>query len=200
MLRSRQFLLLATAIVAYGSTLVAGQTPLPEFAEVEKWVQDQFASQAGRESHDLILRRDVEQVLDGLKKQGWDVADRKEILASSLANDDWLAQRLQTTAGRKFMRDMSSYPDGYDKLDRLRRLPDGQRILDRLIKGPDGYKMIEYLTNQPGGREMGRMLSDAPKGKNFNQPTGRIYTVGDLLKRLHESHAAAQRGPAKARR
>ena len=200
MLRTGPLVFVAATIFALASTLVAGQTALPEFAKVEQWVQGHFASQAGRESHDLILRRDVEQVLDGLKQQGWDVAERKEILALSLANDDWLAKRLETNAGRKFMRDMSSYPDGYDKLDRLRRLPDGQRILDRLIKGPDGYKMIEYLTNQPGGREMGRMLSDAPKGKNFNQPTGRIYTVDDLLKRLQESHAAAQRGPAKTRR
>jgi hypothetical protein len=200
MLRFGPCLLIALAAALSSSPMLAGQTQLPSFDKVEQCVQDHFASQSGREPNDLITRRDVQRVLDELKKLGWEVSDRKEIVEAALADDDWLAKRLQTNAGRKFMREMSSYPDGYDKLDRLRRLPDGQRILDRLIKGPDGYKMIDYLANEPGGREMGRMLSKAPKGKDFNQSTGRIYSADELVKRLKQSYEAAQQGTSARRR
>jgi hypothetical protein len=200
MLRTAPWLLLIACMATPFSHAAAGQPQLPDFELVESWVQGHFASQKGRQASDLVTRRDVEQVLDGLKQRGWDVAERKEILESSLPGDDWLVQRLQTTAGRKFLREIASYPDAYDRLDRLRRLPDGRQILDRLIQGPDGYKLIEYLTNEPGGRQMGRMLSNTPKGKNFNQTTGRIYIASDLLKRLKESHTAAQQGAAKGRR
>jgi hypothetical protein len=35
------------------------------------------------------------------------------------------------------------------------------------------------------------MLSETPTGKQFNLPTGRIYTAALLLVRLQKSHAAS---------
>jgi hypothetical protein len=73
-------------------------------------------------------------------------------------------------------------------------MPRGHKIVSYLIRGPDGYKMIQYMTTAPGGTVLGQQLSDAPKGANFNQPTGRIYTVPMLELRLHASYRKAQGG------
>jgi len=43
---------------------------------------------------------------------------------------------------------------------------------------------------------LGKQLSNAPNGRNFNAPTGRIYTVAMLLARLQQSHAAAMKAAA----
>ena len=59
-----------------------------------------------------------------------------------------------------------------------------------LIRGPGGEKLIEYMTTAAGGKELGKQLSQDPNGANFNAPTGRIYTVPDLLKYLKQQYDA----------
>ena len=49
--------------------------------------------------------------------------------------------------------------------------------------------MIEAMTTTKRGYKLGQRLSNAPKGKNFNKPTGRIYTESALTTRLKESFA-----------
>ena len=54
--------------------------------------------------------------------------------------------------------------------------------------------MLQYMTETRGGENMGKQLSKAPKGKNFNKPTGRIYTVDmllDVLKNLYDQIKSA---------
>ena len=99
-------------------------------------------------------------------------------------------------AGRKFMSQIARYPDAYDRLDRFSRLPRGQRMVGDLIRGPGGYKMIEYMTETPGGEFLGKQLSKAPDGRDFNAPTGRIYTVKMLQSRLKQSYAEAGKAAA----
>jgi hypothetical protein len=172
---------------------------LPDFKVIEQQLQTHFRTLKDHQPADLISRNQVEPLLESLAKSGWDVSDRDQILADVLADGDPLVKRLRTKAGKTFMRQSAHYPQAYDRLDHLARLSDGQRILDRLIDGPDGYKLIDYLTTTSGGKNMGKMLSEAPRGPKFNQPTGRIYTQEQLLARLKESHANAQRaagGPA----
>ena len=53
--------------------------------------------------------------------------------------------------------------------------------------------MIEYMTQSRGGRELGKMLSKAPNGADFNQPTGRIYTLDGLLAQLKKSCQAEKK-------
>ena len=96
------------------------------------------------------------------------------------------------------MRQISSYPNAYDLLDRLSRLPRGRQTVRDLIRGPDGYKMLQYMTTSAGGRQMGKQLSNSPGAGKFNEPTGRIYTAEDLLRRLEQSRAAAAK-PRKSR-
>ena len=61
-----------------------------------------------------------------------------------------------------------------------------------LVIGADGYKLLDYMTQTQGGSDLGRMLSQDPNAGNFNQPTGRIYTDGQLVARLRTSYQATQ--------
>lgn len=56
--------------------------------------------------------------------------------------------------------------------------------------------MIEYLTTASGGIAMGNMLSQSPNGRDFNDATGRIYTMSLLLEQLEKDWAAAQKKAA----
>jgi hypothetical protein len=67
-------------------------------------------------------------------------------------------------------------------------MPYGQQQIADLIRSPDGYKIFEYMTTTQGGRNLGGMLSQGVNGRDFNSPTGRIYTEVELLKRLKKSY------------
>jgi hypothetical protein len=168
---------------------------LPKFSAVEQWVSGHFAAQPDRRPDDILSQSDIAPLFPALEKElHWKVADRQAILDQVPRDDELIVKKLRTKSGRTFMRSMSGVPHGYDRLDRLSRLSDGGKLLDALVRGPDGYKLIEYLADTTGGAAMGKMLSEAPHGENFNQPTGRLYTVPDLLARLRTSHDAAMRG------
>ena len=87
------------------------------------------------------------------------------------------------------MRQISGYPAGFDRVDRLARMPQGRANVAQMIKLPDGYKMIEAMTTTSRGRKLGQRLSNAPQGKDFNKPTGRFYTEAALVARLKVSFA-----------
>ncbi len=163
-------------------------------AEVEPMVKKHFAGLPDYQPGDIISRSNVEPLFAQLADRGWNVADRKAVLAAVPADDNFLVTSFRTKSGRKFMRDVAKYPEAYDRLDRLARLPYGKLAIRRLIRGPDGYRMIEYMTTTRGGIELGKQLSNAPQGKNFNRPTGRLYTAELLLKRLKKSCGNRLRG------
>ena len=169
---------------------------LPAFTEVTKIVTRHFDALPNYRRGDLISRGQLGSLFGRLERAGWKVADRKEILEATPADTDFLVGQLRTQAGRKLMRKIAAYPGVYDRLDRLSRLPHGKKTVKALIRGPDGHKMIRYMTTTPGGRKLGKQLSNAPKGGAFNKPTGRIYSVELLLRRLKQSHAAAQKALA----
>jgi hypothetical protein len=163
----------------------------PKFSKVSAEVERDLRASKDYRSGDIISRDEVEAVFERLKQLGWNVRDRKEIAEETLANDSFLVRELRTEDGHRFMRQISSFPNAYDRLERLAGLADGERIVQRLIAGPDGYKMMEYLTEASGGEQLGQMLSEAPQGQDFNRPTGRIYTAQQLLERLKTSHERA---------
>ncbi len=175
-----------------GSSATGG--PLPTWARANEAIVAHFQSLPDYRPGDLIVRSEVQGLLSHLAKIGWSVPDAKAILAQVPADGEFLATVLRAPTGRKFMRQIGGYRDGYDRLDRLSRMPHGKKTVEALIRGPDGYKMIDYMTSTRGGKNLGRQLSRAPKGKDFNQSTGRIYTVKSLQARLKQSYEAARRG------
>jgi hypothetical protein len=197
--------ILLGAISLCGTTLpIAAQQAAPakpaaadDFAKIEKLVWQHFESRDDFRPTDLIAREDVESLPKKLAAAGLVLKKPDDMFNLMLTKTDFLYVELYTNAGRKFMRRIASYPDGYDRLDRLSRLPRGKQTVRDLIRGPGGEKMIEYMTTSAGGRELGKQLSQAPNGRNFNAPTGRIYSVQNLLDYLEELYNA-QKKPTKA--
>jgi hypothetical protein len=165
---------------------------LPTFEKAWQTVETELAKYPNYQDGDLISRRQVEVVFPVLQKLGWKVLDQSDILAMLPDDNEFFVTRLRTKAGRKFMRQMSQYPLAFDRIDRLGQMSMGNDNIDALIRGPDGYKMLQYMTETVWGKNMGKMLSKAPKGKDFNGPTGRLYTADALMLRLQQSYVAEQ--------
>jgi hypothetical protein len=187
------------AIICWATSLAVAAAPtgasaagkdVPPFSEVQQTVWRCFQSRPDFQPNDLITCEDVAPLLSQLQQKGFPLRDAKQILEKVPAKGEFLVSQLSTPNGRKFMRRITVYPDGYDRLDRLSRLPLGQQTVRDLIRGPGGDKLIEYMTTSSGGRELGKQLSNVPNGEKFNAATGRIYTVPMLLDRLQQSYAA----------
>lgn len=166
---------------------VEKQRKLPEFQKIERVVIKTLTDE-GITPIDLISRPNVEAVIEQLAKRGWKVPDAKAIIESALPADDYLVRRMAQPDALDFKKHVADMPGGYDRLDRLCRMWHGENTINALVRGPDGYKMIQYMTTTQGGANLGNQLSDAPNGQDFNQMTGRIYTGGELIGRIHVSY------------
>ena len=185
-------LIVSTCLLAIGAAVARADGPAaPSSAQVRKEVLRYFKAQDGYQRGNLITRDQVEPLLGRLRGMGLALPDAKQVLRDVLPADGFLPQQFASPAGRSFMRQISSFPNAYDLLDRLSRLPRGRQTIRDLIRGPDGYKMLQYMSTTQGGRQLAKMLSNSPGAGDFNKPTGRIYTAEDLLRRLKQSRAAA---------
>lgn len=195
-----QWLLLVNAIVVLllGIAPARAATPanqpadttIPLFSEVRDVVLQHFQAKPDFQSGDLITRDDVAPLLAQFQRTWLPAADAAQILERVPVRGEFLVNELSTPNGRRFMRRIANYPNAYDRVDRLSRMPHGRDTVSALVRGPGGEKMIEYMTMSSGGRVLGRQLSNAPDGRNFNAPTGRIYTVAMLLSQLQRSYTA----------
>ena len=196
-MRVMTFLLATAAAAALSGTGFSAPAPdvprpMPAFSAVKSVVEQHIATIPDFEKNDLITREQVEPLLAQLELLGWKVADWPAILSQTLAPGDFVASELRGgKKGLAFMRAVSRLPAAYDRLDRLARLPRGKQTVHDMIHKTGGAELIQYLTTAKGGKELGKMLSHAPKGHDFNKPTGRIYTVTDLLDRLEASYKRA---------
>ncbi|MDA7977600.1 MAG: hypothetical protein MPJ50_02380 [Pirellulales bacterium] len=161
----------------------------PRFEQIKSLVKRSFASLPDFKEGELITKSQVQIVCEDVRTFGWKVFPQKEILANVLADTAFLAKELRTKRGRKFMSKISALPGAYDKLDRLSRLPHGRKTVHDLINGVGGDELIVYLTTASGGQELGKLLANAPKGRDFNEPTGTIYTAEQFLIRLEAEHS-----------
>jgi hypothetical protein len=201
------FVFLATLFAFVGESVnlragdpAANSSKPSKFDAIEQAVEDYFQAQKDFQPAGIITREQVEPLLPVLKKAGMETKDPKSLLEKLPKQGDFLVDELRSPAGRKFAERINDCPNGYDRLDRLSRLPHGKQTVHDLITGPGGDEMIKYMTTAPGGKEMGKMLSQAPKGSNFNQPTGRIYTVDMLVRQLEKEYRAAGEEAGKGRR
>lgn len=162
----------------------------PAWGDVEGALTDFFKREPNYKNGDLISRKQGERFLSVLPKFGWTLerGEQEKLLGKLLPEDHFLVQELRTPAGTKFMRQIAKLPEGYDRAQRLTGLKGGKERLKELVRGPDGYKLIEYMAKSDGGKNLGTMLGDVKGGRDFNKPTGVIYTesgLGEALKELH---------------
>lgn len=166
---------------------------LPKFDIVKATVHREIARHPGYRNNDIITREWVAQALDAVEKQtGWKIEDRNAITAIVLPNRDYMVQQLRTRKGTTFMRHFSGTPEAFDRLDRLRRLPMGRRRIPELMNNAGGYTLVLYLAQTPSGHNMGLYLDQLRGVKNFNKPTGRLYTEKQLVDRLQKSYRQEQ--------
>lgn len=190
------FLFLACPVIAV-SAEPQGKA-IPKWAEVRKAVVRYFEVLPEYQPGGILARGEVQPLQKVLKKQGWEVADWTSLVSRVPADDSFLVRRLRTRDGRKFMTQVYKYPHGYDRLDRVSQLARGHALVDELVRGPEGYKMIQYMTETTGGETMGSMLGNTPLGKDFNKPTGQIYTMEMLLDDLKERYAETRKDVKKS--
>jgi len=195
-LRASAALLLTYFCIGFGATVAASPKAdviaakdFPKFSVFSKAVEKYFNQKRGYRAGDIISQSEVREVCRKLKSMGWVVSDEKQILAQVLPDNDYMVRQLRTKKGRVFMADLSKTPAAYDRLERFLRLPLSKREFRGLLDGPDGYKMFSYMVTSRGGKALGRQLSNIKQGRNFNKPTGHIYTTDQLVKRLSKSHA-----------
>lgn len=160
----------------------------PTAAQIEATVFKYFTSQKDFKQGDLITQSQTKKLLVAMDKHGWRVPDAKDLLDRVLEDDNYLVKEFNTVKGREFMNKIKDFPGGIDRMDRIARMPHGKvNVHDLINKIPNGDDWIRGMTTTKRGQRMGDRLSTAPTGKNFNEPTGRIYTVEDLVQALNES-------------
>lgn len=172
------------------------KTKKPTLKEVMKITQMYFSDLKHYQSGDLITRNKMKPLFRQLQKAGWAMKSEKAILSRLHSDSDFLSTQLRTPKGVKFMRQISTYPGGYDRLDHILAMPYGKRRIKEFINSPGGNLMIEYMTTTKGGKNLGKYLSKTKTGKGFNAPTDRIYTEKQLvnaIKLAYETEAGKKK-------
>ena len=167
-----------------GFSQAAPRTATPDIGTVTRAVEAYFASQPDYEPGDLITRSQIEKVFSKLDDAGAAVPHAEQIAERGLDDSSFVVRELSTAAGRKFMRKLAQNPGTFAHLDRLSTIPRGEKLIRDLVRDKDGDKLIEYLATTKGGHKMGNMMAAVPEGSDLNKPTGRIYTVADLVAAL----------------
>jgi hypothetical protein len=207
-------LALASALLAAGSFAQeppAAQPPpgdqqqpsyekqFPEWSAVAARIDEHFKSVKEYRPGDMLSRGAVESLLAELAKLGWTVRDREAIMSQVTADKDLLVQQFSTPRGREFMRKVAQNPANFDHLHRLAQTSNGQRQVRDLMKLPNGPEVLAALASSPQGRDISRRIAAGPRTRNYDKPTGRIYTQQQLIVRLRESYAKELAERAKAK-
>ena len=153
-------------------------------------VTSTLATRQGYRPGDLISQTDVKGVLAALKDAGWEVAEPSKLLELTLEDSNFLVRQARSQAGTKFLRGVAGDKLPLDRLDRLSRMPGGQNLVQTIIQLPDGQKLMGKHPT-PGLGDLTELLPKGANGltpveKDFDQPTGRIYTESELLAELQE--------------
>lgn len=200
----RQFLRLCAAAGSLAATSFLGENA-STFAQVRvtlTWGQvtdlvlRQLASRRGYQSGDLLSQGEVRPVFDVLAQAGWVVADRDEIIRLVLEDGHYLVKQSRTSVGLKFLRGVAKQSMVYDRLDRLCAMPGGQQLVHDMMRLPNGQDLMKPKPT-PGFTDLTSLLpkqanGKSPRNKDFDKPTGKIYTEAQLVKALEKSWKTAK--------
>ena len=175
--------LLAVWLVAIGGaaeTRAGRLASAHRFADVEKAVRDTFAELPNHRADDIITQGEVVVALRQVRQAGWKIPEPEKVLERVLPDGDYLVAQLRTRHGRRFMSKVGGRKLMYDQLDRVSRVPGGKALVRDLPKLPDAAvqatQLEQFLPKMGSGRRR--------RVKDFNKPTGRIYTVDQLVAAL----------------
>lgn len=168
---------------------------LPAWSVIDETVRRTLATKRGYQPGDLLSRGDVQNVLDQVGRVGWDVANRADLLKNTLEDGSFLVRQLQSAPGIRFSRAALTDPNVYDRLDRLSRFSGGENLIATITTMPGGSKLMAKPPSPNFGDLTALLPKQAngltPRDKDFNKPTGKIYTEKQLLTALAESYKKA---------
>ncbi len=185
-------LLLAAALVWLGSARPAS-AQIPSWEQVEKTFRKHYpapvAGQGGAQPPPLVTYDTARRIFYELWEQRWNVSDQAEILKQVTPNNSFLAQQCLSAGGQKFLKQAGDPQTVFDRLERLSRLPEGQQKIRDLMAGPQGHHdMLAYMLGSQGSKLLIEGAVDHPDARDFNKPTGKIYSPEALLERIKKSH------------
>lgn len=187
--------LAATFLLCIPARSVSAESKLPDWQKVREAAEKHFGKQRDRQPRDIISRSDVSGVLLEIEKTGWQVPDQNSLLDQVLGDQHVLVATLRSPKGRRFMSQISGRTGMYDRLDRVSEAAGGAQLIRDIVKLPDGEK---YAKPKSGGGvpDLVDLLPKNASGKtrripDYDKPTGRLYTVDDLLNRLNQIYVQA---------
>jgi len=189
-IRTASTMLLALVAAAVFSSPVRAAPPTKKadkFEAVRLAVAESFAREPDYQPGDFVTRKQVEKALDLVERSAPGSLkrdDRDKLVKAAVDDRSFLAEQFRSPQSKPFMRRVSTLPGGFDLLDRMGQMAHGRSTVTRLARGPDGYKLLQYMLQSKGGAELERMLAKDPGNADFTKPTGKIYTVEQLLAAL----------------
>lgn len=164
---------------------IAEEEKIESERELAVIVKKHFANLANFRTGDLVTAGDVKPLLQELSSEGWDVPESGTLIARLVPSGSYLDRTFSTRKGRKFFREISRVPGGIDRVERMSKLKAGKGSIGQLVNSaPFGSDFIAQMATTKVGRNMGKRAGNTRDGKNFNKPTGKIYTEEALMKEL----------------
>ena len=154
-------------------------------------ITEHFSQQQDFKPTDLISQGDLQEILDELERLGWKVSDADAILKQTLPTDHVLVKTFESQKGTQFMRKVADYQLIYDRMHRTAELPGGKNLVRDIVKLPNG-EIYAKMKPVPGNPTLTELLpkqrnGKTPSARDFDKPTGYIYTVAQLRSRLEVS-------------
>jgi len=198
--RKAAALLLAGGLLLSGARGAEKQQTSPEFRPIRAMVLQHFSRLPLYREGDLISRGQVQPLLNGLARLGLELPDPKGFIERIPSEGSFLVRQLRTRQGREFMLHLAGSPAAYERLERLAAMKRGKKTVAELIRrGEKGAGVIVYFAEEPDGKKMGRLMARRGQSPNFNESTGKIYTVQQLLGELEKLYRKAQQPAADSR-
>lgn len=168
---------------------------IPSWEQVEKTFRKHYpalpngAVPAGQ-APPLVTYNTARRIFYELWEQRWNVSDQAEILKLCPQDNSFLVQQCLSPGGQKFLKQAADPAAVYDKLERMASLPEGQQKIRDLLAGPQGHHdMLNYMLGRQGSQMLFENGTAHPAARDFNKPTGKIYSPEALLQRIKKSHA-----------
>jgi hypothetical protein len=168
------------------------QISLPAFRRVVA----EFMKKHEVPQNEIISQRDVAPLLGVLTSQGM-ILDLKELMQMIPGDESSLVRLLRTPNGRKFIGQTMNNKMMFDRLDRIANEPGGKRLLRDLMKLPDAARYAK-IDPGPGIPDLIDFLpklrsSKTRRVKDYKKPTGKLYTMNDVVEYLAKQISSPQK-------
>ena len=192
----RAILALVVSLVAIDEVTAQNPPPLMDWKTMEQITNQWLDSQPPRGYAKLIVWEDIAPLLEEVQKKGWAMPYARHLEAVMVKRSDFLAQFAASESGARWLNAAGGSQLLLDRVERVAKVEHGQRTLRDVAKLPNGSKfagakpqnfmpgLVDLLPLKGGKR---------PEIKDYDKPTGRLYTREQVMQYLHKLHEASQK-------